>query len=137
MRDKTVVHKLFEEVQDRFGDRTGGYTNVIRIGRRRGDAALISLVELVAPREKKERTTKKPKAAKKKLDKDKRQAPVKAKERDKPIETKSSKKTAQQAAPETGNVAASELEGKKSSEEAEAGFEGARPTETKEDKEQE
>jgi large subunit ribosomal protein L17 len=43
MRDKTVVHKLFEEVADRFGDRVGGYTNVVKIGRRRGDAAPISL----------------------------------------------------------------------------------------------
>ena len=59
MRDKAVVHKLFEEVKDRFGDRVGGYTNVVKIGRRRGDAAPISLVELVTPKEKKERKKKK------------------------------------------------------------------------------
>jgi len=55
MRDKAVVHKLFEEAPERFGDRAGGYTNVIKIGRRRGDAAPISLVELVVPKEEKER----------------------------------------------------------------------------------
>jgi large subunit ribosomal protein L17 len=130
MRDKTVVHKLFEEAPDRFGDRAGGYTSVFRIGKRRGDAAPISLVELVAPKEKKERKKKKSKVARK-------EAPVKVKERGKSKETKTSKQAAQQAAPAMGKVAASELEGKKSSEEAEAGPEGAQPTETKEDKEQE
>ena len=50
MRDKKVVHKLFEEASDRFGDRAGGYTHVIKIGRRQGDAALVSLIELVSPR---------------------------------------------------------------------------------------
>ena len=130
MRDKIVVHKLFEEAPDRFGDRAGGYTNMFRIGSRRGDAAPISLVELVAPKEKKERKKKKSKAAKK-------EAPVKAKEREKSKETKASKKPARQAAPEMGKVTASELEDNKGSEEAEAGSEGAQPTETKEDKEQE
>ncbi len=137
MRDKTAVHKLFEEAPDRFGNRAGGYTNVFRIGRRRGDAAPISLIELVAPKEKKERKKKKSRAAKKEVDKDKKEAPVKAKQRDKSKETKSSKKAAQQPAPEIGKVATSELEGKKGSEEAEAGSESAESTETKEDKEQE
>lgn len=137
MRDKTAVHKLFEEALDRFGNRAGGYTNVFRIGRRRGDAAPISLIELVAPKEKKERKKKKSRAAKKEVDKDKKEAPVKAKQRDKSKETKSSKKAAQQPAPEIGKVATSELEGKKGSEEAEAGSESAESTETKEDKEQE
>ncbi len=112
MRDKTVVHKLFEEAPDRFGDRAGGYTSVFRIGKRRGDAAPISLVELVARKEKKERKKKKSKAAKK-------EAPVKAKERGKSKETKTSKQAAQQAAPAMGKVAAPELEGKRGSEEKE------------------
>ena len=137
MRDKTVVHKLFEEAPDRFGDRAGGYTSVFRIGRRRGDAAPISLVELVASKEKKEQKKKKSRAAKKEVDKDKKVASVKAKEREKSKETKTSKKAAQQAAPEIGKVTASEIEDNKGSEEAEAGSEGPESTETKEDKEQE
>ena len=52
MRDKAVVHKLFEEAQIRFGDRAGGYTKVVKIGWRQGDAAPISLVELVTVQEK-------------------------------------------------------------------------------------
>jgi large subunit ribosomal protein L17 len=133
MRNKTVVHKLFEEAPDRFGDRAGGYTNVFRIGRRRGDAAPISLVELVAPKEKKERKKKKSRAAKKEVDKDKKEAPVKTKEREK---SKTSKKAAQQAAPEIGKVTASDIEDNKGSDKAEAGSEGPESTETKEDKEQ-
>lgn len=77
MMKKNVVHKLFEEVSSRFGDRAGGYTSVIRIGRRRGDAAPMSLVELVAPIEKQDKK-KKPKAAGKKVEEPKKQTLVKA-----------------------------------------------------------
>ncbi|MBW1769725.1 MAG: 50S ribosomal protein L17 [Deltaproteobacteria bacterium] len=81
MRDKTVVHKLFEEAVDRFGDRVGGYTNVVKIGRRRGDAAPVSLVELVTPKEKKEQKKKKKKTAKKVTEKAKEKTTAKAKEK--------------------------------------------------------
>ncbi len=48
IREKAVAHKLFEEASERFGGISGGYTRVLRIGRRFGDAATISLVELVS-----------------------------------------------------------------------------------------
>jgi len=66
MRDKAVVHKLFEEAQNRFGERAGGYTRVVKIGRRAGDAAPISLIEFVSAEEKQKRKKKKPKVPKKK-----------------------------------------------------------------------
>jgi len=65
VRDKAVVHKLFEEASEHFGQRAGGYTRVIKIGRRAGDAAPVSLVEFVVAGEKKERKKKKAKAVKK------------------------------------------------------------------------
>lgn len=48
VREKDVVHKLFEEAPKRFGSSNGGYTRIIKIGRRAGDAAAMTLVELIS-----------------------------------------------------------------------------------------
>ncbi|MGE5302239.1 MAG: 50S ribosomal protein L17 [Alphaproteobacteria bacterium] len=48
VQDKAVVRKLFDIIAPRFKDRPGGYTRIIKVGMRRGDAAPISLIELVA-----------------------------------------------------------------------------------------
>ncbi len=47
IREKAVVHKLFAEAPKRFAGINGGYTRVVKLTRRPGDAAPISLVELV------------------------------------------------------------------------------------------
>ena len=47
IRRRSVVKKLFDEIAPRFNGRAGGYTRVIKLGRRQGDSAPISLVELV------------------------------------------------------------------------------------------
>ncbi len=47
IRDKKVVRKLFTELREKYMDRPGGYTRIVRIGERRGDASLMVVVELV------------------------------------------------------------------------------------------
>lgn len=46
VRTKSAVKKLFDEVAGRFRERPGGYTRVIKIGHRHGDAAPMSIIEL-------------------------------------------------------------------------------------------
>jgi large subunit ribosomal protein L17 len=45
--DKQLVHALFEQAQERYGDRQGGYTRIFRTVRRRGDNAEMAIIELV------------------------------------------------------------------------------------------
>ena len=47
IRSKSVTAKLFDELAERFRDRPGGYTRVIKLGNRVGDAAPVSIIELV------------------------------------------------------------------------------------------
>jgi len=47
LRSQDVVHKLFSDVGPRFADRQGGYSRIVRIGPRPGDAAEMVYLELV------------------------------------------------------------------------------------------
>ena len=47
IRSKDVTAKLFDELADRFRERPGGYTRVMKLGQRQGDAAPMSLIELL------------------------------------------------------------------------------------------
>jgi large subunit ribosomal protein L17 len=62
LQDREVVGKLFETIAPRFQSRSGGYTRLLRLGFRKGDAAEIAQVELVGsefnPRAKAEKAAK-------------------------------------------------------------------------------
>jgi len=47
IQDRQVLGALFDDIGPRFAQRPGGYTRILKIGTRKGDAADISLVELV------------------------------------------------------------------------------------------
>jgi large subunit ribosomal protein L17 len=64
IRDKSVVHKLFTDLAQRYQARNGGYTRTVKVGFRVGDGAPLSLIELLTGETEKKKKKKKTKAVK-------------------------------------------------------------------------
>jgi len=45
--DKTIAHKLFDELKGRLSDRQGGYSRILRAGNRKGDNAPVAILQLL------------------------------------------------------------------------------------------
>ena len=68
VQNPKVLQKLFDEIGPRFADRNGGYTRVLKLGIRRGDAAETALLELLKKDEKSRGKKKKPMKTYRKID---------------------------------------------------------------------
>jgi large subunit ribosomal protein L17 len=140
MKDKTAVHKLFEDASQRFGGRAGGYTRAIKIGRRRGDGAPISLVEFVTAEDMKKGRKKKTKESKKGTPRGKKEARAKSQEKKPPEKTEaldraSEEKAAKQVVAQKTEESAPEREGEQASQETDTESEATQvQTEAQEDK---
>ncbi|HNV55818.1 MAG TPA: 50S ribosomal protein L17 [Smithellaceae bacterium] len=66
VRDKEMVAKLFGELAERFRNRAGGYTRIVKVGYRFGDNAPVSILEYIPDENRKEKA--KPKKKEKKAE---------------------------------------------------------------------
>ncbi|WP_022854350.1 50S ribosomal protein L17 [Thermodesulfatator atlanticus] len=103
--NKAVVRKLFGEIKDRYAYRQSGFTRIVRIGPRRGDAAMMVIIELVTDKlehkpSKKEviKTEEKPVATEKTEETAKEEAAPKAEEQE---EISAAEQTAEKSEEET------------------------------------
>jgi len=120
VREKEVVNKLFAEAAERFASKAGGYTRILKVGRRPGDAAPVSLIELTGEAKSKEKKPAKKKATKAAKSKTTKGRPAKAEKEQKPAkeaapatsapETQAALATSEAAEPEAASQPADSVE---------------------------
>ncbi len=64
MRDKTVTNKLFTDLKERFLERQGGFTRILKKGHRKGDGAAVSIIQLLPEEEENKKPKKRTRSTK-------------------------------------------------------------------------
>lgn len=124
IKDRDIVKKLFEDIAPRFMERKGGYTRMYLLGRRPGDAAEMSIVELVEKKALPKKTDEKGKEAARETRKEKKVKPKAVAKKEEPKEAKK----------ETPKKAKASAEKEKKGKTAEKKKGGEKPDKAKKDK---